>query len=73
MPQSRRGIPIHRRPTALFLSGSIGWSSVAGTMAANGSGLQTGTIRAIVLAWVLTLPAAMLIAGCLYFILRNIL
>ena len=40
-------------------------SGVAGTMAANGSGLQTGTIRAIVLAWVLTLPAAMLIAGCL--------
>jgi len=48
-------------------------SGVAGTMAANGSGLQIGTIRAIVLAWVLTLPAAMLIAGCLYFILRNIL
>lgn len=47
-------------------------SGVAGTMAANGSGLQTGTIRNIVLAWILTLPAAMLIAGCLYLIFRAI-
>jgi PiT family inorganic phosphate transporter len=48
-------------------------SGVAGTMAANGSGLQTGTIRNIVLAWVLTLPAAMLIAGCLYLIFRAVI
>ena len=48
-------------------------SGVAGTMAANGSGLQRGTVRAIVLAWVLTLPAAMAIAGCLYFIFRQML
>jgi len=41
-------------------------------MAANGSGLQQGTIRAIVLAWVLTLPAAMLIAACLYFTLLHV-
>ncbi len=47
-------------------------SGIAGTMAANGSGLQTGTIRNIVLAWILTLPAAMLIAGCLYLIFRAI-
>jgi PiT family inorganic phosphate transporter len=47
-------------------------SGVAGTMAANGSGLQTATIRNIVLAWVLTLPAAMLIAGSLYLLLRAI-
>lgn len=45
-------------------------SGVAGTMAANGSGLQAGTIRNIVLAWVMTLPAAMLIAGCLYLMFR---
>jgi PiT family inorganic phosphate transporter len=45
-------------------------SGVAGSMAANGSGLQRGTVRAIVLAWVLTLPAAMAIAGCLYFLFR---
>src|SRR5262249_20343618 len=34
-------------------------SGIAGTMAANGSGLQWATIRNIALAWVLTLPAAM--------------
>lgn len=48
-------------------------SGVAGTMAANGSGLQTATIRNIVLAWVLTLPAAMLIAGCLYLMFRAVI
>ena len=46
-------------------------SGVAGTMAANGSGLQWSTIRSIAMAWVLTLPAAMLISGGLYFILRQ--
>lgn len=48
-------------------------SGVAGTMAANGSGLQTATIRNIVLAWVLTLPAAMLIAGSLYLMFRAVI
>jgi inorganic phosphate transporter, PiT family len=48
-------------------------SGVAGTMAANGSGLQMGTIRAILAAWFLTLPAAMLLAGCLYIVARNFL
>jgi PiT family inorganic phosphate transporter len=48
-------------------------SGVAGTMAANGSGLQMATIRAIVIAWILTLPAAMLISGCLYIVLRSLL
>jgi PiT family inorganic phosphate transporter len=46
-------------------------SGVAGTMVANGSGLQWGTIRAIASAWVLTLPAAMGIAGGLYFVLHT--
>ena len=32
-----------------------------------------GTVRAIVLAWVLTLPAAMAIAGGLYFLFRRVL
>jgi hypothetical protein len=36
-----------------------------GTMAANGSGLQLATLRNIVLAWVLTLPAAMMLSGVL--------
>ena len=47
-------------------------SGVAGTMAANGSGLQWSTIRSIASAWVLTLPAAMAISGGLYFILRHL-
>ncbi|HEY4136676.1 MAG TPA: inorganic phosphate transporter [Alphaproteobacteria bacterium] len=46
-------------------------SGVAGTMAANGSGLQWSTVRSIAMAWLLTLPAAMAIAGILYFILRQ--
>ena len=41
-------------------------SGVAGTMAANGSGLQWSTIRNIVLAWVLTLPMAMMLSAGLY-------
>ena len=41
-------------------------SGVAGTMAANGSGLQMSTVRNLLLAWVLTLPAAMLLSGTLY-------
>jgi PiT family inorganic phosphate transporter len=41
-------------------------SGVAGTMAANRSGLQVATVRNIALAWVLTLPATMLLAGTLF-------
>ena len=41
-------------------------SGVAGTMAANKSGLQMATIRNIALAWILTLPATMLISGLLF-------
>ncbi len=41
-------------------------SGVAGTMSANGSGLQLSTVRNIALAWILTLPAAMVISGTLY-------
>ncbi len=47
-------------------------SGVAGTMAANGSGLQWGTIKNMALAWVMTLPAAMVIAGSLFIILRQV-
>ena len=43
-------------------------SGIAGTMSANGSGLQWSTVRNIALAWVLTLPAAMALSGTLYFI-----
>jgi phosphate/sulfate permease len=37
-------------------------------MAAGKSGLQMSTLRSIALAWVLTLPAAMIIAGGLYYL-----
>ncbi len=47
-------------------------SGVAGTMAANGSGLQWSTVRSIAMAWVLTLPAAALLAGGLYFLFRQV-
>jgi PiT family inorganic phosphate transporter len=47
-------------------------SGVAGTLAANGSGLQVSTIRNIALAWVLTLPAAMMLSGFLYFLFANL-
>jgi PiT family inorganic phosphate transporter len=47
-------------------------SGIAGSMAANGSGLQWSTIRNIALAWVLTLPAAMILSGCLYFIFSHL-
>ncbi|GLS46157.1 phosphate transporter [Methylobacterium brachythecii] len=47
-------------------------SGVAGSMAANGSGLQASTVRNMALAWVLTLPAAITLAGGLFFILRHV-
>ncbi len=47
-------------------------SGVAGTMAANGSGLQMATVRNMALAWVLTLPAAITLAAGLFFLLRHI-
>ena len=47
-------------------------SGVAGTMAANGSGLQMATIRNLLMAWVLTLPAAILLSGTLYVIFSRL-
>jgi PiT family inorganic phosphate transporter len=47
-------------------------SGVAGTMAANGSGLQLATIRNIAMAWVLTLPAAALLSGGLFWLFRQV-
>jgi PiT family inorganic phosphate transporter len=47
-------------------------SGVAGTMMANGSGMQWTTLRNIALGWVLTLPAAILLSGTLYFLFRHL-
>ena len=47
-------------------------SGVAGTMAANGSGLRLKTIRNIAAGWVFTLPAAALLSGLLYWLFRSL-
>jgi inorganic phosphate transporter, PiT family len=47
-------------------------SGVAGAMAANRSGLQMATLRNLVMAWVLTLPAAILLSGMLYWFFRQV-
>jgi PiT family inorganic phosphate transporter len=46
-------------------------SGVAGTMAANHSGLQWGTVRNLLMAWVLTLPASIMLAGFLFWLFRK--
>ena len=48
-------------------------SGVAGTMVANKSGLQWATVRNLLMAWVLTLPVSIALAGGLYWLLRNLL
>ncbi len=47
-------------------------SGVAGTMAANKSGLQFSTVRSIAMAWVFTLPAAALLSGCLFWAFNSL-
>jgi len=47
-------------------------SGVAGTMAANRSGLQLSMIRNIAAGWVFTLPAAALLSGMLYFLFHTL-
>lgn len=47
-------------------------SGVAGTMAANRSGLQLSTLRNLAMAWILTLPVAMLLAGGLYVVFSQL-
>ncbi len=43
-------------------------SGVAGTMAANHSGLQWSTVRNLLMAWVLTLPASVILAAGLFWL-----
>jgi PiT family inorganic phosphate transporter len=47
-------------------------SGVAGTMAANKSGLQMSTLRNIAMAWVLTLPVAALLSASLFWVFRHV-
>ncbi|MGI4856425.1 MAG: inorganic phosphate transporter [Janthinobacterium lividum] len=46
-------------------------SGIAGTMLASGKGLQRGMVLRIVLTWLLTLPATMLLSGTLFFFLAK--
>jgi PiT family inorganic phosphate transporter len=46
-------------------------SGIAGTMVAGGQGVQGGMVSRIVMAWVFTLPATILIAGALFYLLAN--
>ena len=43
-------------------------SAVAGTMTANKSGLQWATVKSILMAWVLTLPCAMVLSASLFWV-----
>ena len=47
-------------------------SGIAGTMAANHSGLQWATVRNMLMAWVLTLPVAILLSGTLFVIFSKV-
>ena len=47
-------------------------SGVAGTMAASGAGLQMATVRNLVLAWVLTLPVAIVLSGSLFWVFLHV-
>jgi PiT family inorganic phosphate transporter len=47
-------------------------SGVAGTMAANKSGLQMSTVRNLAMAWVLTLPVSIALSAVLYMIFSSL-
>jgi PiT family inorganic phosphate transporter len=46
-------------------------SGIAGTMVTGGQGVHRDMVTRIVMAWVFTLPATMLIAGALFYVLDN--
>ena len=43
-----------------------------GRWSADGAGLQASTVRNIAMAWIATLPAAMAISGCLYWLFLSV-
>jgi hypothetical protein len=62
-------------PSARHTTPTVGHSRFnkkTGTMAANGSGLQMSTLRNLAMAWVLTLPVAMILSASLYWIFRHV-
>jgi PiT family inorganic phosphate transporter len=70
--------------TAMLTIGAADWfglpvstthvlsSGVAGTMAANHTGLQWGTVRNLAMAWVLTLPVSMILSATLFWAFRSL-
>ncbi len=48
-------------------------SAVAGTMLVDGGGVQSKTIKNILLAWVLTLPVSILLSGGLYWLALKVI
>jgi inorganic phosphate transporter, PiT family len=70
--------------TAMFTIGAADWfglpvstthvlsSGVAGTMAANKTGLQWSTVRNLAMAWVLTLPVSICLSGMLFWMFRTL-
>jgi PiT family inorganic phosphate transporter len=46
-------------------------SGIAGTMVTSGAGLQYGMVSRVLVAWLLTLPVTILIAGGLYYLLAS--
>ena len=48
-------------------------SGVAGTMAANRSGLQWATLRALAAAWLMTLPVSITLSACLFWLFRRLM
>jgi PiT family inorganic phosphate transporter len=48
-------------------------SGIAGTMVAQRAGLNERTVRSIAAAWLLTLPASMVLAGGAFWLLRLVL
>jgi PiT family inorganic phosphate transporter len=42
-------------------------------MAANRSGLQMATVRNLLMAWMLTMPAAIPLSGCLFWVFAKLL
>ena len=61
----------HVRPAGLHHARAVFRASRA-PWPPTSSGLQMSTVRNLVAAWVLTLPAAILLSGTLYWIFRHI-
>jgi len=48
-------------------------SAVAGTMIVDGGGVQSKTVKNILLAWLLTLPISILLSGSLYWLALKVI